>query len=423
MSWRFDSTAGANIWETQPLSDDELKLRDEEIVWLKQQGRRDWKVINGRLQRSGEPTMLEGTYGGLVAYPPAQDLTAVTGGTANVAWWTPALYTPLPANSVLSPEAYRIAATGRVTSSATTQTITPNANIGTAIGTGLGAGAAMSLGSATAVTNMLWFMLGDVTIRAAGSAGVAIGSFVLKITNAAGASTSIIQEIFGGAAAQTAIDFTGSGPGAWRDTVCCWRFGDAYAGALDVVELDTINPSGFDSMPSHGYTYRNCMGCGAVRGRGELASSQGERPSSTSPTLFDRSRRGGTVCCHCRHGNGARDGRLRRRSGSAKGLLGRTFQDAAHVVDQQRLSGPCADRHVRSLPQQEANGESPGDPGCHRRGGREVRHSLPAGPRIHGGEYVSPAQQAVAEGLDSQLSRMRPRPRTRGATRSRLSWN
>jgi hypothetical protein len=208
MPWRMDSTVGAHVWDTEPMTRDELAQRDEEIVWLKNHERRNWKLINGRIAGSGDPTMLEGTYGGLVAYPPAQDLTAVTGGTANVAWWTPALYTPLPANSVLSPEAYRIAATGRVTSSATTQTITPNANIGTAIGTGLGAGAAMSLGSATAVTNMLWFMLGDVTIRAAGSAGVAIGSFVLKITNAAGASTSIIQEIFGGAATQTAIDFT-----------------------------------------------------------------------------------------------------------------------------------------------------------------------------------------------------------------------
>lgn len=208
MGWRVDSSCGASIWDTETLTPADVACRDEEISWLKNHERRNWKLVNGRIAGSGDPTGLEGTYGGLNAYPPAQDLTAVTGGTANVAWWSAALYSPLPGNSVLSPEAYRIAASGRVTSSAVSQTITPNANIGTAIGTGLGAGASLSLGSATAVTNMLWFLLGDLTIRAAGTAGVAIGSFVLKVTNAAGASTSIIQEIFGGAATQTAIDFT-----------------------------------------------------------------------------------------------------------------------------------------------------------------------------------------------------------------------
>jgi hypothetical protein len=218
----------------EPFDADAVAERDEELAWTIQHGRR-WRVSNGELggpspalladleelaqferpdwkkrlrDLEGEPVALEGTYGGLNAYPPAQDLAAVTGGTANVAWWTSTLYTPIPANSVLAPEAFRIAGTGRITSSATTQTLTPNANIGTAIGTGLGAGASMSLGAAAAVTNMLWFLLGDITIRAPGTAGVAIGSFVLKITNAAGASTNIIQEIFGGAATQTAIDFT-----------------------------------------------------------------------------------------------------------------------------------------------------------------------------------------------------------------------
>lgn len=233
-----DSPWAVPVWEQ--ISQDEADTRDEEMVWLKEQGRPfhisngqlitngsnefrntlleiqklseverpNWKKIHNDMALAGNPTALEGTYGGLNAYPPAQDLAAVTGGTVNVVWWSPTLYTPIPANSVLAPEAFRIAVSGRITSSAVSQTLTPSANIGTAVGTGLSAGASISLGSATAVTNMLWFLIGDITIRAPGTGGIAIGSFLIKITNAAGASTNIIQELYGGAATQTAIDLT-----------------------------------------------------------------------------------------------------------------------------------------------------------------------------------------------------------------------
>ena len=206
MSWRFDSTAGAHIWDTQPLTADELKLRDEEITWLKNHERRNWKLINGRIAGKGDPTMLEGTYGGLNAYPPAQNLTAVTGGTANVAWWTASLYTPLPANSVLSPEAYRVTASGLITTSAASQTITPSSNIGTAVGTGLGTGAAATLGST--ITNAQWYLLGDLTVRAAGTAGSVIARFMLKAGQVAGAATgaNVLTSLFG--ASQSSIDFT-----------------------------------------------------------------------------------------------------------------------------------------------------------------------------------------------------------------------
>jgi hypothetical protein len=205
--WRRDSNSGAAVYDTHPLNDQEILERNEELTWLKNKMGKRWSLINGQIAQSGDPTMLEGTYGGLNAYPLAQDGTAVTGGTTNVAWWSAPIYTPFPQNSVLAPEAYRIAAQGRITSSAVSQTITPNAHIGAAIGTGLAAGASTSLGAATAVTNMLWFLLGDITIRAAGTAGVAIGQFVLKIGNAAGATTNMIHSMFGGTATQTAIDF------------------------------------------------------------------------------------------------------------------------------------------------------------------------------------------------------------------------
>jgi hypothetical protein len=207
LPWRMDSTAGAAIYDTQPMSDTDLALRDEELRWIRRHERRDWKLINGRIANSGDPTALEGTYGGVLAYPPAQNLTAVTGGTANVAWWSAALYTPLPANSVLAPDCYRVIASGLITSSAASQTVIPNANLGTAIGTGLGAGVAAALGST--ITNAQWYLLGDVTLRTAGTAGTAIGQFVIKIGQVAGAATgaNVLQTLFGGTA-QTAIDFT-----------------------------------------------------------------------------------------------------------------------------------------------------------------------------------------------------------------------
>lgn len=182
----------------------QLACRDEELAWLIRHHRARWGLVNGRIRGEGIPTALEGTYGGLNAYPPAQDLTAVTGGAANVAWWAASLYTPIPANSTMAPEAFRIAATGRVTTTAS-QTITPNANLGTAIGTGLAAGAAITIAT---ITNALWFCLGDITIRATGTAGVAIGAFKFTCGTAAGATNTTTTQLLGGTATQTAIDFT-----------------------------------------------------------------------------------------------------------------------------------------------------------------------------------------------------------------------
>jgi hypothetical protein len=203
----MDSTAGAHVWDTQPMTGDELAVRDEELAWLMRHERRNWRLINGRIAGKGDPVAAEGTYGALLAYPPAQSGTAVTGGTANVAWWSAAVYSPIPANSVLAPQAYRVIATGTVTSSATAQTLTPSANVGTAVGTGLGTGPALSLGASSAQTGMLWYLIGDLTVRTAGSAGTVYGMFEIRITNAAGASSSIIQALYGNTV-QSSIDFT-----------------------------------------------------------------------------------------------------------------------------------------------------------------------------------------------------------------------
>jgi hypothetical protein len=201
---RFRDPWHAGGDDVRTLLPHQLACRDDELAWLIREHRTRWRLIGGQIHGQGIPTALEGTYMGLLAYPPAQDLTAVTGGTANVAWWTAALYSPIPANSVMTPEAFRLASTGRVTTTGA-QTITPNANIGTAIGTGLAAGAAITIST---ITNALWFCLADLTMRAPGTAGVAIGGFKFTCGTAAGATNTTTTQLLGGTATQTGIDFT-----------------------------------------------------------------------------------------------------------------------------------------------------------------------------------------------------------------------
>ena len=103
MSWRQDSSAGAYVWDTAPLSDQEILCRDEEIRWLArhEQKQGKWKLINGRLAERGDLVASRGNYGAPGAYALAQAGTAVAMvGTTNIAWWNPTSYSPIPANSV-----------------------------------------------------------------------------------------------------------------------------------------------------------------------------------------------------------------------------------------------------------------------------------------------------------------------------------
>ena len=76
MSWRADSTLGAYVWDTQPMSDAELACRDEEIRWLMAHERQQWGLINGRLKEKCDPQMY-GTYAGVAALPPSTTLANV----------------------------------------------------------------------------------------------------------------------------------------------------------------------------------------------------------------------------------------------------------------------------------------------------------------------------------------------------------
>ena len=132
MGWRKDSTAGVAISGTEPLTADDIRLRDEEIRWLMRHEQRNW--AHQRPDRpEGRPIMSEGTYAALAGYPPAQALTASTGTSASpgACLWSSATYTPINANATMAPSAWLIKASGTVTSTAGSQTWTLLPAIGT----------------------------------------------------------------------------------------------------------------------------------------------------------------------------------------------------------------------------------------------------------------------------------------------------
>lgn len=208
MPWRMDSTAGAAIWDTQPMSSDDLALRDEEIRWLMQHQRTGWKVINGRIAGSGDPVANVGAYTSLGAYPP----TASSGFLANVAsingeaaLWTTSLFTPWLANALVSPSAWRIHAAWQTTTSTSPANLTLNPRIGSVAagssstgGIALGADAAITL---TASITTDWALVGNLTVDVIGAPGAnskAIGDFrciAKPATTGTGAAT--INDIFG----------------------------------------------------------------------------------------------------------------------------------------------------------------------------------------------------------------------------------
>jgi hypothetical protein len=231
-AWRENSNTGFFLFETAPLSVADMKNRDEELAYLSRKGKRvgvingylsgeelsflkrqfrkDWRAHFARMAVLG-PVMTRGNYAGDPAYAPAQALAAVTGGTANVLWWTPSVYTPIPANAVQAPATWRMTAGGLVTSSSTSQTITMNSNVGTAVGTGLGSSTALALGST--ITNAFWRTAGDLTVRTSGSSGTAVGNFLIHWGTTAGASATVSNALWGGGNTVQTLDFQSTAQG------------------------------------------------------------------------------------------------------------------------------------------------------------------------------------------------------------------
>jgi hypothetical protein len=167
--------------ESRKVLDD---LRDFAIL---QRLKRESRVRYRTLMESGEPlNMPESTYGGLLAIPPGATITTTAmSGTANL--WPQAVYTPLPANAFLCPQAYRIAVCAKITTSTSPGNIGFDPRIGagtwttggTAI-TGTTLGATGNVALTASITNAFYYILGDLTVRSIGAPGanaVVVGMF------------------------------------------------------------------------------------------------------------------------------------------------------------------------------------------------------------------------------------------------------
>lgn len=145
-----------------------------------------WRERENRIRVSGVPVaMPEGTYGGLLAYPPAQTTTTTSiNGSVNL--WPNLIFTPIPQNSVLAPQAYRIAIVAKFTTSTSPGNAGWNPLInsvgtwttgGTAISGGNTLGASTNVALTASITNAFYYILGDLTIRTAGTTSSIVGLF------------------------------------------------------------------------------------------------------------------------------------------------------------------------------------------------------------------------------------------------------
>lgn len=188
----------------------------DDIEELKRLHRMTWGQRQREIARSGHPVaMPEGTYGGLIAYPNAQTITTTSiNGTANL--WSNLIYTPIPLNSVLAPQVYRLMVAAKITTSTapgnfginplinTTGTWTTG---GTAVSGGSTMGASGNVALTASITNAYYYVIGDLTIRNAGTASVIVSMFHLNSTQntAAGVAgpapaTAAYNLLFGGTA-------------------------------------------------------------------------------------------------------------------------------------------------------------------------------------------------------------------------------
>jgi hypothetical protein len=244
MKWVRD---GGGLLVASP-TPDTIADRNERLSWLMRTGR-PWKLLNGhliarpseiaatetdRLQRESSiardlwaamqigrsefkhrlrglgmapvPVAAEGTYGALGAYPLAAELASVTPTTTESGLVTAAngaLFMPIPANSILSPQAYRFVIAGRVTTTATAANYTWALRLGNA-NTSPSLGASVALAKTISITNAFFILKGDITIQSVGAPGVnskAMGHFGMDLNTASGGAT--VHWTWGSAAAAT----------------------------------------------------------------------------------------------------------------------------------------------------------------------------------------------------------------------------
>lgn len=182
--------------------------------------RQNWPRLMRELKTGGDPQFLESTFGGMMSVPPVVDGAATAAGTSEVELWgsgNTARYAPIPANAGMGGEVFRLAAHGLYTTAAVASnwTLTPRIGTSTSGGT-LGASVATALPS-SAISNMFWYIIGDVTFRTIGSGtnATAIAMFHCLAQNTAPPSNVNINMLFGNT--QAAFDSTAA-QGMWMGT-------------------------------------------------------------------------------------------------------------------------------------------------------------------------------------------------------------
>lgn len=218
MRFPFERWARQAVTREQLLDFEPVATRSiaNDIADLKELELATWRERQRRILGSGELyAMPEGTYGGLLAYPNAQTITTTSiSGTVNL--WPNLVFTPIPQNSVLAPQVYRIMIAAKITTVATPANIAFDPRInsvgtwttgGSAVSGGSAMGATAAIALTASITNAFYYIIGDLTIRNAGTASVVVSMFHLISTqNTAGglagpaAASAPYTLLFGGTA-------------------------------------------------------------------------------------------------------------------------------------------------------------------------------------------------------------------------------
>ena len=174
--------------------------RDLELI--ESQPVENWKQVQNRIDRSGDPTMLTGGFAGMEITPEAVSEAAVTGGATELVLIPTARFAI--AKNPQVPKLYRLYASGTSTTAATPGTYTLTPRIGPAPTNaspliGIATGNITPVASATAAQ---WQLTGFVLIRTGGTAAVAVGSFWWAHSNTVGGGgPSTANAVFGGISA------------------------------------------------------------------------------------------------------------------------------------------------------------------------------------------------------------------------------
>lgn len=209
--WAKQAVKNEQKADFNPVADSRVM---QDIELLKTLHRATWKERELAIRAGGDfVSMPEGTYGGLLAYPPAQNIaTTSINGTVNL--WDNLTYTPIPKNSVLAPQVYRILIPAKFTTSTSPGNVGWNPLInstgtwttgGTAVSGGSTMGATANIALTASITNAFYYIMGDLTIRNGGTSSVITSMFhsVSTQNTAAGlagpaAASAAFNLIFGG---------------------------------------------------------------------------------------------------------------------------------------------------------------------------------------------------------------------------------